>query len=168
MEFVTIYNQRRKEKPHEKHLKEVILSAEEYQDYLDQKKELEKLKKPWVRNANKDRNLRPARSHHGYRLLSIKETTENKTSENVRYRVEFETPYEVSTVDFHSAKVRIKSDTEKIKSAFGYEALSFLGGDDARGKIKLERIQLMADSRRKYYHISGIATHLPTSQWADN
>ena len=77
MRFLTIFNTHCIEEPSEDRLKEVILSAEEYRDYLDQKKELEKLKKPWVRNANKDRNLRPARSHHGYRLLSIKETTEN-------------------------------------------------------------------------------------------
>lgn len=93
----------------------VQLTAEEWynqQDLIDQ------LRQPWVRNANKDRSIRPARSSSGYMVLAAKAI---KISGREAYRITVETPYRLDSFDPDAAKQLVTKDAAELALELGYK-----------------------------------------------
>ena len=140
---------------------QVHMDAAEYYELCDT---IRQCKQPWVRNANKDRGLRPARSHHGYQLIGVKHKTKSsiRGAASIRYAVEIETPYRLDALEFMAAVICVKQDAQRIREAFSYDRMYMVGEPAVTGNGRvLYDVRLVADGRSEYYRIQADATAAP-------
>lgn len=141
-------------------LARVELTAAEWSDY---QAVIQQLRQPWIRNANKDREIRPARSSSGYKLLSVRDITKRECGkEQARLRIEVETPYRTDSFSFAVAKTLIKKDALQICAELGYKRIYFVGEKESLyGGSVMYSVQLIGDSNRDYYRLQTLATDPP-------
>lgn len=96
-------------------IREVKLSAAEW---FGLQNLIEQLRRPWVRNANKDRGIRPARSESGYVLLAAKPI---KISGKNAYRITVETPYRLDAFEPEVAQKLVEKDADNLAKELGYK-----------------------------------------------
>ena len=131
----------------------VKMSAAEWysqQDLIDQ------LRQPWVRNANKDRGIRPARSSSGYMVLSAKAA---KISSKWAYRITVETPYRLDAFDPETAQKLLERDAKDLAQELGYSeyrsTYTSYGSSLCCARLDIDY------TRNEYYHAVFEAATLP-------
>lgn len=136
----------------------IELSVAEWCELQAREKEL---RKPWIRNANVDRDIRPARSASGYVLLAVRGAKIKNPYGKSKpgYRLDIETPYRLDAFTFKTAEKFVRDSLQTIAEQFGYA-----GYQEAAGvkEDMLSELQMIADhERREYYTIQALALRAP-------
>lgn len=117
---------------------------------------INQLRSPWVRNANKDRGIRPARSSSGYVILAAKAV---KISGQEAYRITVETPYRLDAFDPEAARELLVRDAKGLALELGYNEYRSTY-TSLRSCLCCARIDVDY-TRNEYYHAVFEASTLP-------
>lgn len=125
-------------------------------EWYSQQNLIDQLRRPWVRNANKDRGIRPARSSSGYMVLAAKAI---KISGCEAYRITVETPYRLDAFEPDAAKQLVKKDAVDLALELGYNEYRSTY-TSLRSCLCCARIDVDY-TRNEYYHAVFEASTLP-------